>query len=628
MFKSGLFFRQSALWDLEHVELISAWTRNRRLWNILASRSFSQPDLIFSEEFLDSEVLLRDRPTIKRKNLRAVSLLARLLATQPRDNNDVNLARNLYEAVYEIERPSIGKRTFYRKAPIFKVGEIRSASHSIVFIKLLIYLGKLEEARDVLGVLRPRGATKKILNFDLVNPFVQELEFLDWVVALVDLVEISNCSFEISKEGASPFDRIIVKSDVAVDGPLVTVIVTCFKPDESFITAIKSVINQTYKNLEILVIDDASGDEYSNILADACALDSRIRLIALSKNGGNYIARNQGIAIAKGEFITFHDSDDWSSPLKIELQIKPLLFDSSIDSSYSRSLRVDKDLMVNRHSRNAFSPNLSSLLVRRELFEKVGTFDEVRKGADIELIERIQLITGQRVKSINRVLSLVRVATGSLTSGDFFPRYMSPERVLYRSAFRLEHLDYEALKTISRKRIDQSPNSRGYPLPESFEIDAYQEQAVCDIVIIADLSILSTRTEQLCTFLVNSIANGFSIHLIHGQTISFKGERVLTRKFGVKSPQRFFAEPILDICKRHNVTISTLSRNLAAKKLVIFEPFWSAYPSATESRINVSTIELVQLSDRLTPENKRKFETLIKSNLNQLFPGVPVAWCS
>jgi hypothetical protein len=468
MFKSGLFFRQSALWDLEHVELISAWTRNRRLWNILASRSFTQPDLIFSEEFLDSEVLLRDRPTIKRKNLRAVSLLARLLATQPRDNNDVNLARNLYEKVYGREKRYLRKLAKFRASPNFKVGERNSTAHSVLFIETLINLGKHEEAKFMFDELRPKGAVRKVLDLDLQNPFIWEMDFYNWVESLVNLVEISNCSFEISNEGPSPFDRIVVKPNTTVQGPLVTVIVTCFKPDATLITAIKSIVNQTYRNLEILLIDDASGEEYLSLFEQVCSIDPRITLINLPKNGGSYLARNQGIANAKGDFVTFHDSDDWSSPLKIEMQVLPLLEDSNTHSSFSLSLRVDKNLMATQHQREAFSPNLSSLLVRRELFEKVGFFDVVRKGADREFIDRIQFLTGQKSKRVDKVLSLVRITTGSLTDGDFLPRYMSPERVLYRSITYLERIDVVGLRAISRKRVHQLPNSLSYPIPESF----------------------------------------------------------------------------------------------------------------------------------------------------------------
>jgi hypothetical protein len=114
--------------------------------------------------------------------------------------------------------------------------------------------------------------------------------------------------------------------------------------------------------------------------------------------------------------------------------------------------------------------------------------------------------------------------------------------------------------------------------------------------------------------------------LIHGQTISSNEESVVSDEFKFKSPQRFFAPSILDICKINNIPISTISKNIKANKLVIFEPFWAAYPATTESGFKISTIEIGEFSNLLTLDTKRKFEALIKSNLNQLFPNVPVVW--
>src|SRR5690606_28015165 len=120
-------------------------------------------------------------------------------------------------------------------------------------------------------------------------------------------------------EASEPFDRLACASDVEVtDGPLVSVIVTSWRPGPGLETAVRSLLNQSWRNLEILLIDDASPASYVPLLEQVAALDPRIRLIRLERNGGTYEARNVGLGLARGELVTGQDSDDWSHPRRIE----------------------------------------------------------------------------------------------------------------------------------------------------------------------------------------------------------------------------------------------------------------------------------------------------------------------
>jgi teichuronic acid biosynthesis glycosyltransferase TuaG len=92
---------------------------------------------------------------------------------------------------------------------------------------------------------------------------------------------------------------------------------------ESYIAAnIESVINQTFINWEMIIVDDCSTDSTVDIIKSYCNKDSRIRYTILEKNSGSASApRNKGISLAKGRFIAFLDSDDLWYPNKLELQI-------------------------------------------------------------------------------------------------------------------------------------------------------------------------------------------------------------------------------------------------------------------------------------------------------------------
>ena len=101
---------------------------------------------------------------------------------------------------------------------------------------------------------------------------------------------------------------------------MVSVIIPTYNRGSLIGRAIVSVLNQTYKDIEVLVIDDASTD-YTETVVDSIK-DERLHYYKLEKNGGACRARNVGISKAQGEYIAFLDSDDEWMSNKIELQYK------------------------------------------------------------------------------------------------------------------------------------------------------------------------------------------------------------------------------------------------------------------------------------------------------------------
>lgn len=112
--------------------------------------------------------------------------------------------------------------------------------------------------------------------------------------------------------------------------PLVTVVLTTHNDGEKIRRAVDSILQQTYENIELIIVDDYSEDETILVLNEL-KLDKRIKVIEKT-NERKYLAasRNIGIFCANGELITFQDADDWSYPKRVEHQVR-LLLDSNID---------------------------------------------------------------------------------------------------------------------------------------------------------------------------------------------------------------------------------------------------------------------------------------------------------
>ena len=93
-------------------------------------------------------------------------------------------------------------------------------------------------------------------------------------------------------------------------GKLISVIIPVYNAEKFLKSCLDSVVNQTYKNLEIILVDDGSKDNSLEICKQYEKKDKRIKLIC-KKNGGAASARNLALTIAKGDYITFVDSDDF-----------------------------------------------------------------------------------------------------------------------------------------------------------------------------------------------------------------------------------------------------------------------------------------------------------------------------
>ncbi|TQL78023.1 glycosyltransferase involved in cell wall biosynthesis [Stackebrandtia endophytica] len=281
------------------------------------------------------------------------------------------------------------------------------------------------------------------LEMDRTNPFTGDGDPDAWTSTFqrlfTDPVPI------VADGDATPFDRLATEPVKPVDvGPVITVVVTSYCPDHTLVTAVKSICHQTWQNLEVLIVDDGSGDDYIPILEQAQAIDERVRLIRLDQNGGTYRARNAAFDAATGEFVTIQDSDDWSHPRRLEQQVAPLLRDEQLMATTSDGLKVTENLMAVRVGRAAIEICTASLMFRRRVvMDRIGYLDEVRKAADTEFCHRIKAAFGSKaVKHLkDQVHTVIRLSPVSLSRAEFQAGWMHPARAAYRSAYGLWHED-------------------------------------------------------------------------------------------------------------------------------------------------------------------------------------------
>ncbi len=170
--------------------------------------------------------------------------------------------------------------------------------------------------------------------------------------------------------------------------PLVSVVIAAFNAERFIYETCRSVLDQTYRNLELIVVDDGSSDGTSDVVAALAAADRRVRLIRQT-NGGVAAARNTAIAHASGEFIAPIDADDLWLPTKLEQQVRAMQAQPDAGLVYCWWVWIDAaGLLLDRSPRWRvagrvfeklidinFTGNASVPLFRRAALVEAGGYD-------------------------------------------------------------------------------------------------------------------------------------------------------------------------------------------------------------------------------------------------------------
>ena len=185
--------------------------------------------------------------------------------------------------------------------------------------------------------------------------------------------------------------------------PKVSVIIPVYNRENLIQRSINSVLNQTYNNIEVIVIDDASTDNTWEKIKELD--DDRIKYYKNDLNKGPSNSRNRGIALSTGELIAFQDSDDEWLPQKLDKQVGKILkspnevaavycrmtfYDYKSGRKKNENFEVYDFKKYYRNGPSVQTPAMVTVLIKKTVLDELGYFDErIKIGEDTELAMRI-----------------------------------------------------------------------------------------------------------------------------------------------------------------------------------------------------------------------------------------------
>ena len=263
-----------------------------------------------------------------------------------------------------------------------------------------------------------------------------------------------------------------------MSSPRVSVVMTTYNGERFLGKAIESVLFQSYKDLELIVVDDGSTDSSAPIIRSFCARDSRVRGIFLNRNVGIPKAANRGLRVTRGKYIARMDSDDLCHPDRLAKQVAYLERYSEIFVLGCRTANIDehdkkknnaKDdmpfgsghlLIARRMADGDYLVVHATLMVRKFCFDELGGYRECFPiGEDLDFYTRMLERYGTVFENLSERLYYHRRYNQSITKVYSLDIHIKIQTLIVYSKFYRTHSMNDPLAKIKKL------NFRNLPLP-------------------------------------------------------------------------------------------------------------------------------------------------------------------
>lgn len=304
-----------------------------------------------------------------------------------------------------------------------------------------------------------------------------------------------------------------------------SVLMTVFNAERYVATSITSILNQAWRNLELIVVDDASTDASWAIISRLAGEDPRIVHGRNETRMGVYRTRNKALSLATGEFVTSHGSEEWAHPQMLGAQVQAMLRDPGRKLSFRNVACVAPEMSYGLR----FGPDhpryvcksFRSCLIRKWDLDRLDKWDAVVAHADEELANRAKAVWGE--DAIREFLSGVPVAIclehagGNPEEGAELQSATSSARREYakQAEFWRQNILVPAYEEGRTVQMDRSGLKRPFPIPGELSPDKPRQKQHYDLVLISDLALLGGTRRCNEGYIAAAMNLGMKIGLWH-----------------------------------------------------------------------------------------------------------------
>ncbi|MCA5892728.1 glycosyltransferase [Isoptericola sp. NEAU-Y5] len=368
----------------------------------------------------------------------------------------------------------------------------------LTFAQLLLEAGELDDGDHDRVLGRVTRLERHFLRADLEarrTPAERE-GWLSHVNAALESLGVAPVAL---RSPAAAFDDLTGAAPLPpVEGPLVTVIMPAYEPGDEIFTAARSILEQTWSHLELIVVDDGSGAQFSTVFADVAELDPRVTVLRNALHDDGATTCDGALRAAHGDLVTFQSADGWSHPERLAHQAQALLDDTDVPYTRVRAARCRTDLSFTRLGYGTVSDDADSLMFRRATLQRLEESGPHANTA-ARLGEHLDEAFPGEGRTLNTLLAFARDVERRSTT---FPLPRAGSGTDERAHFDVVFAgDWRRFGGPQRSMLEEI----GALVPAGLRIGVMQIEA---------LRFATTRDEPLCAAVRELIADGV-VHLVN-----------------------------------------------------------------------------------------------------------------
>lgn len=514
---------------------------------------------------------------------------------------------------------------------------VRRHEPTLLYIEALTACGKSEEAEacarsrtddrefgsDYYCAMSNVLAAQAVRRQDIVHADTKRLALLNEIYARENLAEV---------ELSDPARGFVFGNLAVIEGHLaalhrperISVLLSVHNAERALPIAVSSILSQTWRNVELVVVDDASTDSSWAVVERLAAQDSRIIAVRNATSMGTYQARNRALSLATGEFIATHDSHQWFHPQMLQACVQAMLAEPGIRLALPRTVGVSSDMKyalgVDENGTGFLRNSCRSPVVRKQALQWLGGWDGVLANADEELFHRALAIWGDCVArevlpNVPMLLHLESSASpGRSGKADRSLKAEVGREYSRQAEYWRRRVLLPARIAGEAVRIERVSTKQPFPIPRSL---APKQWTTSDynLVIISDLTLLGGTRRCNEGYIAAATSLRMKVGLLHWARYDLKLADDIAKEYRILS----YAE---------NVDILTADDRVNADLVLIHHPPIMKYLPDAVPKIKTKRVAVLvnQLPQRFGDEgNPYYHRSDVETDCSRLF-GLDPIW--